>query len=164
MTRLVAVLSVLLLLAGCGGTTKRQAQQPTRLPAITLAALRGSDTPARLSDLRGPLVISLWANYCGPCRREMPIYQRFHTAHHDVKVLGIDYLDPNQDAARAFLKRYGVTYPNVADVGGRSMRIAALPKIVLLDAQGHIAYQAFVEIKSLGQLESLVRRHLKVAL
>ena len=55
-----------------------------------------------------------------------------------------------------------MTYPNVADVQGRSMRIAALPKIVLLDAQGHIAYQAFVEIKSLGQLESLVRTHLKV--
>ena len=42
--------------------------------------------------------------------------------------------------------------------------IQGLPMLVLLDRDGRIAYKAFVEIKSVGQLEDLVRSKLGVDL
>ncbi|MDQ6641514.1 MAG: TlpA family protein disulfide reductase, partial [Actinomycetota bacterium] len=74
-----------LLLTSCGGVA---AKKETRLPDATLGALRKSDRPAKLRDLRGPMVVNLWANWCKPCRTEMPIYQQFHQKHPAVKVIG----------------------------------------------------------------------------
>jgi hypothetical protein len=40
----------------------------------------------------------------------------------------------------------------------------ALPSLILVDSQGRIAFQEYVEITSLGQLEQLVQKHLGVTL
>ena len=45
-----------------------------------------------------------------------------------------------------------------------AIRAEFLPRLVLVDAQGRIAFQEYVEIKSLGQLEGLVEKHLGVTL
>jgi cytochrome c biogenesis protein CcmG, thiol:disulfide interchange protein DsbE len=56
-----------------------------------------------------------------------------------------------------------VTYPLVVD-SEPEIRGKVLPRLVLLDADGTIAYSEYVEIKSLHQLEQLVEKHLGVAL
>ena len=159
--RLILALATMLLLAGCGGT--QQQATVNRLPDATLQGLTSATKPTDLRDLRGPMVVNLWANWCRPCRREMPIYQKFHTAHPGVKVLGINWRDPARDKALAVARQTRVTYPLVVDTGdvvpGR-----ALPKLILLDAKGRIAYQAYVEIKSRKQLEDLVHTHLGAGL
>lgn len=163
MTRLIAALAAALVtvaLAGCGGTERKP---DALLPAVTLAPLRTTDQPAALRDLRGPMVVNLWANWCKPCRRELPIYQQFHAQHPDVKVLGIDWMDPARDRALALADRAGLTYPLVVD-RDRKIPGQALPKLILLDPHGRIAYQEYVEITSLAQLEGLVRKHLGVTL
>jgi cytochrome c biogenesis protein CcmG/thiol:disulfide interchange protein DsbE len=159
---LVAGLVAVLLLAGCGGAEKPRAVD--RLPDVTLQGLTGASKPTNLRDLRGPMVVNLWANWCRPCRREMPIYERFHRAHPGVGVLGVDWRDPNHDSALQFAAATGVTYPLVVDPEGSKVRARVLPTLILVDAKGRIAYQAYVEIKSQKQLEDLVRRHLGVDL
>jgi hypothetical protein len=44
------------------------------------------------------------------------------------------------------------------------IRAQALPRLVLVDRTGRIAFQEYVEIKSLAQLEQLVEKHLGVTL
>lgn len=158
---IVAVLLAAPILAGCGGAEAQT--KVTRFPDASLSGLRDSDKPVNLRGLRGPMVVNLWANWCTPCRREMPLYEKFHTAHAGVKVLGIDWRDPARDKALAVAKETGVTYPLVVDPGD-VVPGKVLPKLILLDDKGHIAYQAYVEIKSLAQLEGLVRKHLGVDL
>ena len=164
MRKVLALLVVAVLAAGCGGGTGTSGRGANdRLPDVTLASLTGG-RPVDLGALRGPAVVNLWAQWCAPCRRELPIYESFHRAHHDrVAVLGVDWQDVQADAARQLARESGVTYPLVVDSEPR-IRANLLPRLLLVDADGRIAYQEYVEITSLGQLERLVEKHLGVVL
>ncbi len=163
MRRVFAAAAAMLLAACLAGCSTAEKQTEARLPDVTLPPLRTSDHPATLGDLKGPLVVNLWANWCKPCRRELPIYQQFHARTPEVKVLGVDWMDPARGKALALADRAGLTYPLVVDQD-RKIPGQALPKLIMLDAKGRIVFQEYVEIKSLAQLDSLVRKHLKVHL
>lgn len=114
------------------------------LPAIVLPDL--SATPVDVAAFRGrPLLINVWASWCGPCAEEMPELARFADAQgdHGVQVLGLA-LD-TRDGVQDFLQRVPVGYPIVLDTPGpddASVRLGntqgLLPYSVLVDAQGRI--------------------------
>jgi thiol-disulfide isomerase/thioredoxin len=139
------------------------------LPAVTLPCF-GGGRDVDLGALRGPMVVNLWASWCGPCRREMPLLQQFHEEYGDrVGVLGIDWQDPQVESAMDLVVDSGVTYPLVADpetelatVDGMTVR--GLPGLVLLDAEGRVVYRNLMEIESEDQLVGLVNRHLGTSL
>jgi thiol-disulfide isomerase/thioredoxin len=140
------------------------------LPELTLRCLGGGPA-VDLSTLRGPMVINLWAVWCGPCRRELPVLQEFHRKHgDDVAMLGINYNDTQPGQAIELAEDSGVTYPLLADpaisVDARDPfpTIRGLPFLALVDADGKVVHQEFVEIRSVGQLEDLVAEHLGVEL
>lgn len=58
--------------------------EEVRLPSVTLATLGG--TPVSLQDFRGkPLVLNLWATWCPPCRRELPMMVRLSQENPEVR-------------------------------------------------------------------------------
>jgi thiol-disulfide isomerase/thioredoxin len=131
------------------------------LPDITLPCL-GGGPDVELARLRGPLVINLWAQWCGPCRAELPRYQAFARNYAGtVRVLGIDYQDTQPQWALQLARKSGVTYPLLADPDGK-LGARGLPKILMVDAQGKVVYDEYGEISSVRQLEHLVARHLGV--
>jgi thiol-disulfide isomerase/thioredoxin len=140
------------------------------LPAITLPCFGGGPS-VDLSTLRGPLVVNLWASWCGPCRQEMPVLQAFDQQYGDrVPVLGIDYSDPQTGQAMSLVEDTGATYPLLADpqseLDGADPfpTLRGLPFLALVDEDGRVAHQAFVEIESTDQLVGLVDAHLGVDL
>jgi cytochrome c biogenesis protein CcmG, thiol:disulfide interchange protein DsbE len=156
-------LAATLLLAACSSTPARPAPRDDRLPPVTLASLTGGSA-VDLGALRGPAVVNLWAQWCVPCKRELPIYQQFFARHGAaVPVLGVDWQDTQPDRARRLASRSGVTYPLVVD-REPEIRSHLLPSLILLDAHGKIAFQEYVEITSLHQLEQLVEKHLGLTL
>lgn len=162
--RVLGVLTVLVLvLGGCSSeqavTKKRKAD---RLPDATFASLAGGKS-VDLSTLRGPMVINLWASWCAPCRKELPKYQAFAEKYAgQVSVVGIDFQETRVKAARELARDSGVRYPLYTDPDGK-MRARFMPKLILLDRDGKIAHEMYVEITSVSQLEGLVRKHLGVA-
>jgi thiol-disulfide isomerase/thioredoxin len=88
-------------------------------PSATLPALEGSGEGA-IADYRGRwLLVNVWASWCTPCRAESPTLERFYRAHHDgsFAILGIDSNDLSDDAL-SFVRRYGITYPQLHDGDG----------------------------------------------
>ncbi|MDT0200535.1 TlpA disulfide reductase family protein [Nocardioides sp. AE5] len=138
------------------------------LPDVTLPCFGGGEA-VNLSSLRGPMVVNLWASWCGPCRDEMPIFEEFAQAYAGkVAVLGINYNDTQTTNGMQLALDTGVSYPQLADTQTTLSRKAPLPALqglpftILVDADGMVVHQEFVEIKDLAQLEAMVAEHLGV--
>jgi thiol-disulfide isomerase/thioredoxin len=113
-------------------------------------------------------VVNLFAQWCGPCREELPYYQQLHERAGDaVTVLGVDYQDTQPGAALALARETGVTYPLVADPAAllrAPLRVRGLPMLVLVRRDGTVAFRAAMVVDSYAQLQDLVEEHLDVRL
>lgn len=111
-------------------------------PGFELARLSGEGKQT-LADYRGKLVVlNAWASWCGPCREESPLMERWHKriARDGGTVLGINALDATADA-RAFVREYGLTYPMLRDPEGASLTdygVISYPETFVIDARGRI--------------------------
>jgi cytochrome c biogenesis protein CcmG/thiol:disulfide interchange protein DsbE len=107
---------------------------------LRLAGFAGGPGFSLPDDLRGrPLVLNVWASWCGPCRTEMPAFQQVYLQAKDkVGFLGLDYLDV-EAAARRFVAQTGVTYRLAADPKGTAaarLGVASLPATLFIAADG----------------------------
>jgi thiol-disulfide isomerase/thioredoxin len=140
------------------------------MPSVTLPCL-GGGPDVGVAGLRGPMLVSLWAYWCGPCREEIPVLQAFYDEHGDeVPLLGIDYQDAQPGGAIALMDELGATFPSLADpYGDLSAQeplpvITGLPHLLFIDADGKIAFHQIGDVTSKRELESLVDEHLGVNL
>ena len=138
------------------------------LPDVTLSCL-GGGRKVDLAGLRGrPTVVNLWAQWCGPCRSEVPLFQRLHEqAGARVRVIGIDFDDPQAGEAIAFAGDLGMTYPQLADPGALlkgSVGVPGLPVTLFVAADGTIAGRQIGPVDSYDQLTQLVSDDLGVTL
>ena len=98
---------------------QKQARKNGPAPEFTLPRLDRSGDLS-LASLKGKaVVLNFWASWCAPCRDEVPVLERAWDRYrrHGVVVLGVDQQDLSSDA-RAFARKYGMSYPIVRDGPG----------------------------------------------
>jgi len=97
----------------------------------------------KLSEFRNkPLLINVWASWCGPCRDEMGALERLARRYggRQFHVIGIS-TDDYRDRANGFLKAYKITFPNYIDHAlllENMLGADHLPLTLLVDAQGKV--------------------------
>lgn len=115
-------------------------EQGTRLPQLSLKDARGQEV-ALDSHQGRPLVINLWATWCPPCRREMPVLQQAQHDYPDVTFLFVNQGETPQIVTN-FLATTGLNLSHVLfDAGGQlatQVGSMALPTTLFYDADGRL--------------------------
>lgn len=108
------------------------------------APMQGLFGPSRLlSDFRGkPLIINVWASWCGPCQEEMGSLERLSRRYggKQFNVIGVS-TDDYVDRAEMFLKKTNTTFSNFIDQKlflEHMLGAERLPLTLLVDAQGRV--------------------------
>ena len=109
-------------------------------PDFALANARDPERVVRLSDFRGtPVVLNWYASWCGPCRREIPDFQKAYEAlDGEVVFLGVN-LQEDADRAVGLLEVFVANYPALLDIDGEvavHYRIPGMPTTFFIDADG----------------------------
>lgn len=91
----------------------------------------------------GPVVVNVWASWCGPCREEHPILMAL-SEQEGVTLAGLNYKDKT-DAAVKFLGNLGNPYDMAgADSNGRAgieWGVYGVPETFVVSADGEIIYK-----------------------
>ncbi|HBP0978941.1 TlpA disulfide reductase family protein [Comamonas sp. Y6] len=129
------------------------------LPALTLATL--DEKPVVLNSYTGrPVVLNLWASWCPPCRREMPVFEQAQAQYPDISFVMVNQGESAQQA-RAFLDAENLQLKDVLlDPASKTMQAVAsrgLPTTLFFDEHGRLVDTHLGEL-SMASLKSTVSR------
>ncbi len=120
------------------------------LPALGLTSLEGR--PINLAEFKGkPTVVNLWATWCPPCVREMPV---LHQAQIDRPGVNFVFVNQGESADRvgAWLQARNLPMRNVLmDANWQAaaaFKQRALPTTLFFDAKGRLASTRIGELSA----------------
>jgi len=144
--------------------TKVAPVQDAIAPNFTLPDLSGREMELAAVYQRNNLtVVNFWATWCGPCRGEIPEFNRFYQIY---KARGVEIVAVNlQEKASLvtdFAEEYRMRFPVLLDVQGEVAKdyyITAIPSTFILDGQGKIllAHRGMMDFE---QLEVVAEEYL----
>ena len=163
------LLLAVLLLAGCGTKDASpditEASQPAAdatQPASVLTDFTAFDTnsdPVKLSDYLGkPIVLNFWASWCGPCKSEMPAFQKAYEEFGDQVQFVMVNVGETTDEAEAFLAATDYTFPVLFDVNGQAAyayQLSAIPASFFIGADGKLVYSHVGAMSESDLLEAI---------
>lgn len=155
--RLIALLLVAMVAVGCDRQKAVAPQAPAAetesgkgvdrshkgeaAPAATFLAPDGGEIS--LSELRGPMLVNLWASWCAPCVKELPTLNALARSHDADGALGVVAVSQDigpQSSVAAFLAKL-----KVEDLGAYhdpemkltdALGVQVMPTTILYDAAG----------------------------
>lgn len=158
----------LLVLLGLGVTRAQQGtiQPGYQVPDFSLTLFSGYEyngqSEVKISDLRGKVIfINFWASWCKPCEQEAAVLEdawKYYQPSEKVVFLGVDYVDTEPEA-RIFLKKFGSTYPNGPDMGGRisqMFRIKGVPETFIVDTNGILRYVKIGPFLNMDEITAVI--------
>ncbi len=131
----------------------------TIAPDISVATLDGESFSLRrhLAEDGRPVFVNMWAEWCLPCRAEMPAIEAISQQHPEIHFIGVVIRD-REAPARSFVEDYAITYQIAMDSEGlveRDYLVWAMPSTYLIGSDGVVIKRVFGPLRD-AQLEELV--------
>lgn len=132
-------------LAAQAGELKPQPQAGD-IPPPMLGKLHGGGTQVNLENYRGKVVIvTFWASWCGPCRRELPVLAHFQKVigHDALEVIAVNFKEPRPDFLNVVRANRKLQLNYVHDgkgIASDEYGVQSLPNMFVIDRDGKIAY------------------------
>lgn len=112
-------------------------------PGFELVDLKGQ--AVRLADLKGyAIVVNFWATWCGPCRLEMPLFQKYADRYpQNLRILAVNDGE-GTGVVQKFADELAIKFTVLMDPTEQVIElyhVQAFPSTFFLDAQGNIRFQ-----------------------
>lgn len=134
---LIILIVVAMSCRGGGSSTSSSAAD------VDLVTMDGETTSIRSALGERPVLASLWAVWCQPCRRELPELERIANSEADVDVLAINIGDDPLRITEYF-DEMSLALPVVIDEMGdllTALDVGTVPATVLFSASGDILWR-----------------------
>jgi len=157
---LVGITAGLLTWFAAGGVLDLLQRSAPPLPALALATL--DEQPVVLNSYTGrPVVLNLWASWCPPCRREMPVFEQAQAQYPDIAFVMVNQGESAQQA-RAFLESQGLQLKDVLlDPASQTLQAVAsrgLPTTLFFDEHGRLVDTHLGELSMASLKNTVLRR------
>ena len=152
MKKLLSLLITTLLISACTSATKVNTsgfvapcdQIKLAESAEKSAVLPGLDGSGEnnFHQVKGPLVINVWGSWCEGCKQEMPyfveLYQNPVFKSGQIQMLGVNVEEKSKEDAIEYIKKSGMSWPNLVDTSGVSKSIfgPGVPVTWFIDKEG----------------------------
>ena len=123
-------------------------KEPIKAPDFKVIDSEGNTV--HLSDFIGkPIVLNFWASWCGPCKMEMPAFDKMYQEKgKEIHFLMVNMTDNSRETvkiAKTFIKEQDYSFPVYYDTeidAAITYGVTSLPTTYFIDSNGYAIAQA----------------------
>lgn len=181
-TIFLLALSLMLLLSACGvqapkagsgaASPKTSPGTAASLSSFTALDLDGNEVDESIFADYDLTMINIWATFCGPCLREMPVLGKLSAEYADkgVRIVGI-VADVRRNAdgsfnskmvstARELVQKTGADYlhllPSTDLVTAKLSQVRSVPETIFVDSMGNVIGDSYIGSKSADKWAAII--------
>lgn len=118
-----------------------------KVPEVKLKDMDGNEVNTGAMGFKGPVIISFWATWCSPCKRELNTIHEVYpdwVAETGVKLVAVSIDDEKtKNSVPVYVNGKAWEYLVLMDTNGdfkRAMGVNNVPHTFLIDKDGNIVY------------------------
>ena len=116
------------------------------IPAMDFTVYMQDESAVNLSDFYGkPIVVNFWATWCGPCKSELPAFEKLYDEYgNEITFMMVNLTDGAQETVSSvseFVMDNGYHFPVYFDTdmdAAMTYSVYSIPATLFIDANGNI--------------------------